>query len=132
MAMFKVLASLIVATMILNSCTAKITPKFNCKNSVTFLVNGEESISLKEGEYSINYTDTSFEITINAIDLINQINLISKPQILLCLDSIEYLAIGVGLFDSELPLNIKYHYPINESGTVFFFKGNVITIRKNI
>lgn len=130
MEQFKALALVVVVIISLNSCkgTQNSNMNINC-NEIVFY-NSSHQISFKTKNCVFNSSENGFELTILNDSDIQKLKRIDNPIAEFYLGKTKHIAKGNNLFSSEVPLNVDYFFPLNQSNKIEFFKDTVITFRK--
>jgi len=130
MAMFRGLSLLIVVTIVLNNGCMSNAPnkdkQLSCEDSVIFRFDGEEIYLLKD-EFNLKVQANNCDLIILNEEKLASIRIGKLPVISFCINNKKYRAKGNKILNSSVPKDCDSFFPINDDGTISFFKRNVIS-----
>lgn len=106
----------------------KVRTVSNCDEIIFY--DSNDKISIEKNEYNVIKNRVGFDLVIlNSLKL-NKLLKINNPSVEFCVENKKFIAKGNFIFNSSIPLNTKYFFPLDKNNKIYLFKGNVLTFKK--
>jgi len=100
--------------------------ELSCEESIEIQFDKQQT-TLVKAEYNLKVQENNCDIIILNEEKLASIRTYKYPVISFCIDKIKYQARGNKILNSGVPKDCDYFFPINDDGTISFFKENVIS-----
>lgn len=127
MVQFKVLILIVAGFISINSCD-KVRTTSKCDEIIFY--NSNDRVSIEINEYNLINNKVGFDLVILDSLKLNKLLKIVNPSVEFCVENKKNIAKGNFIFNSSVPLNAKYFFPLDKNNKIYLFKGNVLTFRK--
>jgi hypothetical protein len=127
MVQFKVLILIVAGFISINSCD-KVRKTSKCDEIIFY--NSNDKVSIEINEYNLINNKVGFDLVILDSLKLNKLLKIVNPSVEFCVENKKNIAKGNFIFNSSVPLNAKYFFPLDKNNKVYLFKGNVLTFKK--
>lgn len=127
MVQFKVLILIVAGFISINSCD-KVRKTSKCDEIIFY--NSNDKVSIEINEYNLINNKVGFDLVILDSLKLNKLVKIVNPSVEFCVENKKNIAKGNFIFNSSVPLNAQYFFPLDKNNKVYLFKGNVLTFKK--
>lgn len=130
MVLYKGLTLLIAVITILNNGCMRDAPnkdkKLSCEDNIEFQFDRQQTTQAKD-DYNLKVQTNNCDIIILDKEKLDSIRTGKYPVISFCITKVKYQAKGNKILNSGVPKDCDYFFPINDDGTISFFKENIIS-----
>jgi hypothetical protein len=90
-----------------------------------------KKIYLQSNDFSVVFKENQLDLIINNNEICDIISKMKNPKISFRLNSEECVAVGNFIFSPTLPNDFGYYFSLDERGAIFFYRDNMILIKKH-